>query len=301
MERNIELISDFEPASSNSRLSAQKRVHSLFLSWDRLTIIGNLNDDLTVKFGNFISLHPDVFVLDTKTDFVKAKLYNGLFYMEYDKQKGLSFDRRNFRIEFNPNNCDVAAKEFLVKQVIPFLQDVGFSRLDLAFDIQEDLSQYFIMTDVPLKQTVFYGRDGKVETRYFGSRESDRYIRIYNKKQERLEVKGIELDVVDLWRIEFELKRSAVDNWTTILDDLIIKMPEWASIENMTQRLVIIGLLSEPNEWGNLSRNSRSKYRKLLKEMHGKEIHSLLKVELHRQKNGLLKELESWILQSIKI
>jgi DNA relaxase NicK len=36
------------------------------------------------------------------------------------------------------------------------------------------------MTDKAVKKTVFYGRDGKPETKYFGVRDSDRFIRIYN-------------------------------------------------------------------------------------------------------------------------
>ena len=44
------------------------------------------------------------------------------------------------------------------------------------------------MSDNALKKTVFYGRDGKAETKYFGVRDSDRFIRIYNKKQERKDV-----------------------------------------------------------------------------------------------------------------
>ena len=49
------------------------------------------------------------------------------------------------------------------------------------------------MTDKSVKKTIFYGRNGKPETKYFGVRDSDRFIRIYNKKQERKDNADVEV------------------------------------------------------------------------------------------------------------
>ncbi|MCY7001193.1 replication initiation factor domain-containing protein, partial [Staphylococcus aureus] len=88
------------------------------------------------------------------------------------------------------------------------MEDDGFTRLDLAFDFEDDLSDYYAMTDKSVKKTIFYGRNGKPETKYFGVRDSDRFIRIYNKKQERKDNADIEIISEHLWRVEIELKRD---------------------------------------------------------------------------------------------
>lgn len=48
------------------------------------------------------------------------------------------------------------------------MEDDGFTRLDLAFDFEDDLSDYYAMSDKAVKKTIFYGRNGKPETKYFG-------------------------------------------------------------------------------------------------------------------------------------
>ncbi|RYL88875.1 hypothetical protein [Sporolactobacillus sp. THM19-2] len=153
------------------------------LPWDRMTIIGDLVPNCAKKFRNFVAFESAVKFLCGGSDYLTARAYDGLFYLEYDKTKGRMRDRRNFRCEFNPNNCDRKAKTFFVEKILPNLKNAGFSRLDLAFDVSENLNDLLVMTDIPLKQIVIYGRDGAVETRYFGSRDSERYIRIYNKKK----------------------------------------------------------------------------------------------------------------------
>ena len=47
--------------------------------------------------------------------------------------------------------------------------------------------------------------NGKPETKYFGVR--DRFIRIYNKKQERKDNADAEVMSEHLWRVEIELKK----------------------------------------------------------------------------------------------
>ncbi|MDZ5784613.1 replication initiation factor domain-containing protein [Marinococcus luteus] len=58
------------------------------------------------------------------------------------------------------------------------------------------------------KSTVFYGLDHRSETKYFGVRDSQRYIRLYDKKQERKDNEDEEMEAADLGRLEFELKRA---------------------------------------------------------------------------------------------
>lgn len=97
------------------------------------------------------------------------------------------------RVEFNPNKLTKYELFWLKRNIIDYMDDVRFTRIDLAFDFKHDLSDYYAMSDKALKKTVFYGRNGSMETKYFGVRDSDRFIRIYNKKQERKDNADIEI------------------------------------------------------------------------------------------------------------
>ncbi len=47
-------------------------------------------------------------------------------------------------------------KCFELKQnIIDYMEDDGFTRLDLAFDFEDDLSDYYAITDKAVKKTVF--------------------------------------------------------------------------------------------------------------------------------------------------
>ena len=129
-----------------------------------------------------------------------------------------------------------------------------FSRIDLAFDMPIDLSDYFIMSDKAIKKTIFYGRDDKPETKYFGVRDSERYIRIYNKKKQLSEVKEKEIEDEHLWRIEFELKRSMTNKWDKCFDDLHILQPDYLSLEEFEEQAKIYYLINEQSAWSKMSR-----------------------------------------------
>src|SRR5699024_12251700 len=82
----------------------------------------------------------------------------------------------------------------------------------------------------------FYGRNGKPETKYFGVRDSNRFIRIYNKKQERKDNADAEVMSEHLWRVEIELKRDMVDYWNDCFSDLHILQPDWKTIQRTADR-----------------------------------------------------------------
>ncbi|MBF2777517.1 replication initiation protein, partial [Staphylococcus haemolyticus] len=171
---------------SNSRLSAHTVcISKPKISFDRMTIIGNLNKNNAQKLSEFMSVDPQIKLWDMLQTKFKAKALQEKVYIEYDKVKADNWDRRNMRVEFNPNKLTHDEMLWLKKNVIDYMEDDGFTRLDLAFDFEDDLSDYYAMTDKAVKKTIFYGRNGKPETKYFGVRDSDRFIRIYNKKQER--------------------------------------------------------------------------------------------------------------------
>ena len=280
---------------SNSRLG----VHSVHpqnpkLSFDAMTIVGNLSRDNAQKLSEFMSTEPQIRLWDILQTKFKAKALQEKVYIEYDKVKADTWDRRNMRVEFNPNKFTHEEMIWLKQNIIDHMEDDGFTRLDLAFDFEGDLSDYYVMSDKALKKTVFYGINGMPETKYFGVRDSDRFIRIYNKKQERKDNADVEVMSEHLWRVEIELKRDMVDYWNDCFSDLHILQPDWKTIQRTADRAIVFMLLSDEEEWGKLHRNSRTKYKNLIKEISPVDLTDLMKSTLKANEKQLQKQIDFW-------
>ena len=281
---------------SNSRLDAHTVCTSNpKLSFDAMTIVGNLNKDNAEQLSKFMGVEPQIRLWDILQTKFKAKALGEKIYIEYDKVKAASWDRRNMRVEFNPNKLTYDEMLWLKQNIISYMEDIGFTRLDLAFDFECDLSDYYALSDKAVKKTIFFGRNGRSETKYFGVRDSERYIRIYNKKQERKDNADVEIDSEHLWRIEIELKRNMVDYWNDCFNDLHILKPDWKNVQRTTDRGVVFMLLNDESEWGKIHRNSRSKYKKLIKEISPIDLTELMKLTLRENEKQLQRQVDFWI------
>ena len=264
------------------------------LSFDAMTIVGNLNKNNAHKLSEFMSIAPQIRLWDILQTKFKAKALQEKVYIEYDKVKADTWDRRNMRVEFNPNKLTHEEMLWLKQNIIDYMEDDGFTRLDLAFDFENDLSDYYAMTDKSVKKTIFYGRNGKPETKYFGVRDSDRFIRIYNKKQERKDNANIEVVSEHLWRVEIELKRGMVDYWNDCFNDVHILQPDWKTIERTSDRAMVFMLLNDEEEWGKLERRTKNKYKKLIKEISPIDLTDLMKSTLKANEKQLQKQIDFW-------
>ncbi|PTE90173.1 replication initiation protein [Staphylococcus equorum] len=280
---------------SNSRLSGQTLGKSQpKLSFDAMTIVGNLKKNNAQKLSEFMSLEPQIRLWDILQTKFKAKALQEKVYIEYDKVKADTWDRRNMRVEFNPNKLTHEEMLWLKQNIIDYMEDYGFTRLDLAFDFEHDLSDYYAMTDKSVKKTIFYGRDGKPETKYFGVRDSDRFIRIYNKKQERKDNADVEVMSEHLWRVEIELKRDMVDYWNDCFNDLHILKPAWTTLEKINEQAMVYTLLHEESMWGKLSKNTKYKFKNLIKEISPVDLTDLMKSTLKENGKQLQKQIDFW-------
>ncbi|MCI2911178.1 replication initiation factor domain-containing protein, partial [Staphylococcus hominis] len=201
------------------------------------------------------------------------------------------------RVEFNPNKLTYEEMLWLKQNIIDYMEDDGFTRLDLAFDFEDDLSDYYAMTDKSVKKTIFYGRNGKPQTKYFGVRDSDRFIRIYNKKQERKDNADVEVMSEHLWRVEIELKRNMVDYWNDCFDDLHILKPDYSTIEKAPDRHTIMALLFDENEWGKLERKKKYRMKKLMTEISPVDLTDLMKLTLRANEKQLQKQIDFWLMK----
>ena len=280
---------------SNSRLGAHFVCKSHpKLSFDGMTIVGNLNKNNAHKLSEFMSIEPQIRLWDILQTKFKAKALQEKVYIEYDKVKADTWDRRNMRVEFNPNKLTHEEMLWLKQNIIDYMEDDGFTRIDLAFDFEDDLSDYYAMSDKALKKTVFYGINGMPETKYFGVRDSERFIRIYNKKKERKDNADIEITSEHLWRVEIELKRNMVDYWNDCFNDLHILKPAWATLESVKEQAMVYLLLHEESTWGKLHRNSRRKYKQILQEISPIDLTELMKSTLRENEKQLQKQIEFW-------
>ena len=280
---------------SNSRLHAHTVcISDPKLSFDAMTIVGNLNKNNAQKLSEFMSVEPQIRLWDILQTKFKAKALQEKVYIEYDKVKADTWDRRNMRVEFNPNKLTHEEMLWLKQNIIDYMEDDGFTRLDLAFDFEDDLSDYYAMTDKSVKKTIFYGRNGKPETKYFGVRDSDKFIRIYNKKQERKDNADIEVVSEHLWRVEIELKRDMVDYWNDCFNDLHILKPDWSSLEKVKDQAMIYMLIHEESTWGKLERRTKNKYREMLKSISEIDLTDLMKLTLKEHEKQLQKQIDFW-------
>lgn len=282
---------------SNSRLSVQNGGQNLKIgvSFDRITVVGYWITSREKFVKRHVESDPRINLRDTGYDRFKCHGLDNKIYVEYDRKQAEAMKRSEVRVEFNPNELTDEEKGLVQTLFLNNMRGKDFSRIDLAFDVNIDLKDYYAMTDKALKKTIFFGRDGKPETKYFGVRDSDRYIRIYNKKKQLSEVKEKEIGEEHLWRIEFELKRSMTDNWNKCFDDLSVIKPAWKTIEKQQERAMVHMLLHDESEWAELGRSSKYKYRKMLKEIADVDIADELKYVLNKKHKLLRDELEGYI------
>lgn len=265
------------------------------LSWDKLTILGNLdpnraqslitnfcNDPYIVFQGAYSSRGFHVNIMDA----VDCR-----FNLD-----GPSKEARTFSLSFNPNNTPEEFLFFYTSVIAPCLTDVGFSRLDLAIDTTENLGTYHMDTVNPTGTVEYRGRGRELETMYFGSRKGTNFIRIYDKKKELKAKDKQATPEADLWRIEFEMKGPKVaDTWTACAEKLLIHKIEFPQATKGSDIVMCLALQEHPTYFGYLSKYERAKYRKMLKQTEGTDLMPVVHQAIKQSEQRLQAELEQWM------
>ncbi|HDA6099893.1 TPA: replication initiation factor domain-containing protein [Enterococcus faecium] len=314
MSKNGIIVNEWEnlTALSNRRLNVQNLNTPLKLQWsiDRITIVGKLKENIYYHTQN------DVLILDFEqlmrvnegNGYLKAVGNNGWqLFDQYEENIAyieiLKWQDGKGRIDFNPNKIG----HFLASSMKNFIHDLflepHFSRADIACDIidvpDEFITQYRVVDPVSFKP--IYGRSGKLETAYWGSRASERQIRLYNKKLEQeTKRKVVPKEVETWWRLEMQLRRGKATDWHNMVQE---SLNSFASLHFLpidttpTDRIMLAGLMSDQNFWSLLSRNSKYKYRELLKEeSQNDELTNHLRETFAESADNLKQELDTWLL-----
>lgn len=244
----------------------------LKVSLDNITITAYIKPIKLLDLKSLIENHTAIIVQTAMTDMFKAITRDGShvrLLLDYDKLKGQAFNARPFRMEFNPNKLRSVDTEIL-STIIPYLEDIAISRVDLAFDIFEvDCSEFILeKKGRPTATKEWRDKNGKLETKYLGASRSEKQIRLYNKKVEQLE-NGAEEDkefakqFQHWWRLEFQLRSRSVEEIFEVIDSVIFKPFVFDDLPIETQ-IYLVAYTRNKNVWQKLHRNTRTKYKKIL-------------------------------------
>ena len=313
MSKNGTIVNEWEKltALSNRRLSVGESVKTIKMSWsiDRITIVGKLKENIYYHTQN------DVLILDFEqlmrlnegNGYLKAVGNNGWQLLDqYEENIAyieiLKWQEGKGRIDFNPNKIN----QFLASSMKNFIHDLflepHFSRADIACDIidvpDEFITQYRVVDPVSFKP--IYGRSGKLETAYWGSRASERQIRMYNKKLEQETKRKIVPKEIDTWwRLELQLRRGKATDWHAMVHESLdsFASPHFLPVSTKPiDKVLTSGLIADQNNWSIISRDLKYRLRKLLKqESQNDELTNHLRESFAESADELKTELDTWL------
>lgn len=281
------------------------------LGWsiDRITLVGGLKDFIWVRDNlEPITLDFDkIWMIFEDRGIAKSAGQGWVLLDKYGENiayaERIKFDKTKGRIDFNPNKI----RPFLHGELKRFVHNLfdapHFSRADVACDIinapDEFIRQYRIVDPVSFKP--IYGVNGLLETAYWGSRSSERQVRMYNKKLEQTKKKEVVPEWIDTWwRLEVQLRRAKADDWASVIAESLESFSSPHYFPNnisAIEKAVVIGLINSQDLWGEFSRNTKYKYRNLLKEVtQNDELTQHLKASFSESIDNLKRELDTWLV-----
>ncbi|WHY34219.1 hypothetical protein QNH44_24980 [Cytobacillus firmus] len=221
---------------------------------------------------------------------VEGYIFDKVWFKTNDKKRFK--DVRDFKMEFNPKRLNHEERTYLKDKILPLLKRVGFTRIDFAFDIETDISNYiYFEGKSPKKVAKYIGKNGKLETMYIGSRESDWHACIYNKKKEKMKEllkeqkskengKGKEY-VADLtdwerkqlhkrihwWRIEIRVRREKADpeiSKKDLFQSLHLVEPSYIKTQSIQDQSLIYFLTNFPDKIEQMNYNPKKRAQEML-------------------------------------
>lgn len=273
----------------------------LKVSLDNITITAEIRHSSFNNFKKLVSNHIAIITQKAMTDMFQAYTRSGgqvILHLEYDKLKGQARNARPFRMEFNPNKLRTVDTEIL-NTIIPYLEDISITRADLAFDFFNlDCSEFILeKKGRPTATKEWRDKNGKLETKYLGASRSEKQIRLYDKKVEQL-TNGSEDERQNAqqyehwWRLEFQLRSRSVENIFEVIDTIIFK-PFYFETLGIETQLYLLALTRDKGIWNKVSKNTRSKYKKILEthQTSDTDYLQLMKNLLHKERPKLEKQL----------
>lgn len=243
-----------------------ERIKMIDISIDKLSLVGELNNTLKntmkkEKLESTLSFDP-YWVFNGYKDGDATFIYREKFYVAIGGQNSMKL-KQKMRVEFNPNKVSEEDMEYLEDVIETFTSQVKFTRIDIAFDVRNVLSEYkFFMKKYKKKETFIRGVDGHLETIYLGTTNSEIMYRVYDKKVEQ----GLDEKEPDWWRFEVVYRREKANEFQLFNPfwNLIISQPNIDRINTFRLRSDVARLIQEPKEWQHIDKNQVSFYKKVI-------------------------------------
>lgn len=222
------------------------------------------------------------------------------------------------RIDFNPNK----ANREQIDLMLSHLKYPHATRNDIAIDYYLDDFQNIKWSSMrPRKRNYWEDSYGNVETLYIGSPSSDKRFRIYNKSVQQKDRskwgdswEDSEADTIhpNHWRVEVQQRYRGDQGYKGIdylPDDLFDIRPytnniDLSFIDSPNDRIMVTGLLAIPEQLSELSKNTKTKYKKLLDEARSRSELILFNPphEVYKaNKNHLALQLDDLFSKSAKL
>lgn len=293
---------------------------SINVSLDRITITGSIvrhKTDIT-ELKEYLKNSNWEYISDTEFRLIRinendiAEHVAGLYKNP--------FQNSSWRLDTSNHlkNNSVYNELSEIQNVVKFMQNPKISRLDLAFDyINMDIDSPSMVHDIyrfnssktiySKKQledlthyVVFKSRSQKIQTIYSGKRTSGFMIRYYDKIAEQRSRKKEIPDTVKKWeRLEIQLgSAEKTGNWFEHTKEMLnyFKKPVYSDMKP-TDRAMFFALQEGVVSYSDLSKETRSKYRKLIKNNSGFDDNyaRLAYAELLKRKSDILDEINAFV------
>ncbi|QKE76203.1 hypothetical protein HPK19_25680 (plasmid) [Arthrobacter citreus] len=289
---------------------------------DRLTLIGQIKD--IREFRRYLDYHEHIDIGEQRVTNNGKYTHSGFLFLQKDGQaffevdlsdEGLDkFERgvNEIRLDFNPKWAskdnhldryeewaDLVAKVY--REFIGFIDISHFSRIDVAFDFDRPfLNEYKITDTKPNRGSRPYIKNGIIETYEFGARGSALQVVAYDKKKERKDKNAYDPyeDKEQVHRLEVRLSKKEItekvlDDWTGFnpFDGIVFADLKKKKLDFETYCKVKT-LIDEPQHFAVLHRNTRTKFKKLIRELQTSEV-DFGKI-WEQAKTPIKKEIEAW-------
>lgn len=264
---------------------------SVKMSIDRLTVCGNEMNTFDRFIDSNESLKGKGFAKYPYRD--SYYMLDGSIIQRGELEAVRSGKIKELRYEFNPNN-KIFEKMHL--RILQQIKNAHITRIDVAFDIYDvDMSRWKWIDSKGRPQKHYISGNGDMETCYIGGEHSEQRIRIYNKAKEQKE------DDIVWWRVEVQLRgemAKLVTDWKALATinpfEHITPITDgyFPELEIKT-RAMLNYLMYYPSGFAELSKNTRSEYKKLLRGLSSWECIDFYR--LWKEKiPDMQSEIESW-------
>lgn len=212
-------------------------------------------------------------------------------YLEYgDKASGACKTGGALRLDYNPAKTDLAAVPGLAR----FLGGSWrHTRVDAAVDLNLDLADAVLLHEsLRACKTYRSPKDGRLETIYFGSSQSAKQLRVYNKGREQAAKGGDDLGFGDRhWRLETQHRPSGLEVLPeTLFDGLRVLMLTGLEDLKCETRLLLQTIAADPAVLWSFDTRARKRFRGLLDD-HAVELDPSIPALYREQRERLLLDL----------